>query len=169
MIDIKKRILSVGLGLVFAVTGTTCVTGDVFAGNGKDADETGKIVESYEIPREMQPLSEIEFISDHEYVIKKGGVATEKEEEESEELEEWIVDAIKDGSWFTAVHCISPPPVKRLKVDYATDGIVSHWKFPKESQDRMIEVPAIMEKLPKIYDKYLKKYAPEGFNLLYFN
>lgn len=86
---------------------------------------------SVKVPDEMQPNSEIEFVDDTHYVIKKGGnVSVPAEIKKSQESIDKTNQAKKDGSYYTAFHMDSYDAVAGLKVYYAADGFLKDLVYP---------------------------------------
>lgn len=92
------------------------------------------------VPDEMEAKTVITFITDNQFIIDKGGIARNKTEISiSPEIEQKILQAKKDGTYYTAYHAESIKPIKGLKVYYADDGFILKLKYPEGTKNPILQ------------------------------
>lgn len=117
--------------LIYALMICCLITSSCLIVNAQDS-----YIKTDTIPEEMLPYSEIEFVNNDEYVIKKGGNVKKYSKIYSEPI---TIKTLKNIDISSVYYGSLPKPVKGLKVYYASDGFILNLEYPNGIQNPMLE------------------------------
>lgn len=117
--------------LIYALMICCLITSSCLIVNAQDG-----YIKTDTIPEEMLPYSEIEFVNNDEYVIKKGGNVKKYSKIYSEPI---TIKTLKNIDISSVYYGSLPKPVKGLKVYYASDGFILNLEYPNGMQNPMLE------------------------------